>query len=497
MAELGGQPVPYRVECGGAAAFAVRGEVAGGCQVDVVVEQVDDRHGPGGARARRERPVAVEGGPRVEDRAVDRLPVQSGASAGGVPGGVGQQQFRCGGGAGGGLAQDPQVQGEVVRGRGPGRQGDDGPQGAAPQQVGADAAAGAAGGGGRRHHQDGGAAGPEPGQGVLHPGELGLGACGEAVLPARVVGEFVVAPVAFVERRVAEHRVGGELREGVGAQGVAGLGVHVGGAVEGEPQGGGGREVRLGLLGVEGGRAGGGAQQGAGAGGRVEDRARGAVSGGGEGGHEGGGPGRGEGVLPGVGVEVAAEKELEGGAAAVLGGQFGGAAQQRHGRQERARVRGGDGAGGAEPFGEHVVQCGWESLRELGVRHRGEVAPAARPFPYEEEGAARVHEGGHGTRGVGGDVLPDAFPQRHLGELPLGAQPGFDVGEGEGGAGLGAADGPGEVGVPPPPVADGRAADAGEPGDPGGGHLGAGRRGRRCGDVCRCGDGRRRGGGRR
>ena len=99
---------------------------------------------------------------------------------------------------------------DAVRGCGAGRERDDGAQGSAAQQVGADAAAGTAGGGGRGHEQHGGAALAEMGQGVLDPGEFGLGAGGEAVLPAGVVGKFVVAPVALVERRVAEHRVDGE-----------------------------------------------------------------------------------------------------------------------------------------------------------------------------------------------------------------------------------------------------------------------------------------------
>jgi hypothetical protein len=89
----------------------------------------------------------------------------------------------------------------------------------------------------------------------------------------------------------------------------------------------------------------------------------------------------------------------------------------------------------------------------------------------EQEGATGVHQGGDRAFGVADELLPDPFPQRDFGEFPLLAQPGLDFGEGEGGAGLGAADRLGEVGVAAAPVADGGTADAGEPCDPGGGHL--------------------------
>lgn len=148
----------------------------------------------------------------------------------------------AGGAAWGRAAQHPQVQRDPVRRRGAGREGDDGPQRAAAQQVGADAAAGAAGGDGGRHEQHGGAALAQVGQGVLDPGEFGFGAGREAVLPARVVGQFLVAPVAFVERRVAEHRVDGVLGEGVGAQAVGGNRADGGGPVQGEAQRGEGGE---------------------------------------------------------------------------------------------------------------------------------------------------------------------------------------------------------------------------------------------------------------
>ena len=89
----------------------------------------------------------------------------------------------------------------------------------------------------------------------------------------------------------------------------------------------------------------------------------------------------------------------------------------------------------------------------------------------EQQGAAGVGQRGDGALGMPGELLPDAFAEWDLGEFALLAQPGLDLGEGEGRARLGAADGLGEVGVAAALVADGGAADAGQSGDPGGGHL--------------------------
>lgn len=89
----------------------------------------------------------------------------------------------------------------------------------------------------------------------------------------------------------------------------------------------------------------------------------------------------------------------------------------------------------------------------------------------EQQDAAGVRQRRDRALGVSGELLPDAFPQRDLGEFALLAQPRLDLGEREGRARLGAADRLGEVGVPAAPVADGGAAHAGEPGDPGRGHL--------------------------
>ncbi|MGC0402786.1 hypothetical protein RKD27_005430 [Streptomyces sp. SAI-126] len=414
-----------------------------------------------------------------------------------------------------GAAQHPQVQRDVVRRCRPDRQGDHGPQRTAAQQVGTDTAARAAGCRRGRHEQDAGAAVLEAGECVLDPGELGLGSGREAVLPARVVGEFVVAPVALVERRVAQDGVGAQLRVGVGAQGVAGRAAHRGPRVQGEPERGERGEFGGAVLCVEllVGPGGGGPQQGAGAAGRVEDGACGA----GEVGHETGQVGGGERVLARVRVEVPAEQELEGLAGAQLGGEFGDAAQEgdggeefRAGRGVNGRVGGGGecrvGSGGEcgvhgvwgggvrsvlgfrtvlgvhsrrgvhgrlrpESRREHLPQCPGQRLGEALVGAGAHLQPDRRAVVDQEQDAARVGEGGDRAVGVAGELLPDALPQRHLGEFPLLAEPGLDLGEREGRAGLGAADGPREVGVPTAPVADGGAAHTCQPCDTRGGHL--------------------------
>ena len=340
-----------------------------------------------------------------------------------------------------------------------------------------------------RHQQDGGAALAQMRQRVLDPGEFGLGTGGEAVLPAGVVGELVVAPVALVERRVAEHGVDGEPRERVGAQGVAGPHgdrAALDGGVQGEAERGERGEVGVGILPVQGGRTAEGAQQGAGARRRVEDRTGGPAARLHEGGHQLGEVRRGEGELARVGVELAAEEELEGLTGADPGGEFGGGAQQRNGRKEFV---GGGGVNGAyaparsasasvarlgdrtEAGGEQVGQGEVQHLGHPLVRHGGDLQPGGGPVPDEQQGAARVDEGGDGAGRVPGQLLPDPFTERDLGELPLVAQPLFDLRQGEGRAGLRAADRLGEVGVAAAPVADGGPAHPGEPGDPGRGHL--------------------------
>lgn len=162
---------------------------------------------------------------------------------------------------------------------------------------------------------------------MLDPGQLGLGPGREAVLPARVVGEFLVTPVALVERRVAQHRVRGEPREGVGAQAVTGTYADLGSGGQGQAQGGEGGQVGVGVLGAEHARGPDRAQECAGARGGVEHGGAGVGGGGGEGGHQRGGAGRGERVLPRVGVEVTSEQELEDLPGARLRGEFGGPAQ--------------------------------------------------------------------------------------------------------------------------------------------------------------------------
>ncbi len=330
--------------------------MAGGGQVDVVVEEFDDGQGTGQPRPVVEVAGPVEAAPGVEHGVPHGPPVRPTAPLAGELPHIGEQHLGLRGRLLG-PAQHPQVQRDVVRRCRADRQRDHGPQRAPAQQVGADAAAGAAGGGGGRHEEDGGAAVAKAGERVLHPGQLGLGAGREAVLPAGVVGEFVVSPVAFVERRVAQDGVGAQFGEGVRAQGVAGGGADAGPGVQGEPEcgergeAGGvvlGAEALVGLFGAGGG-AGlrGGAQEGAGAAGGVEDGAGGA----GQLRHEAGEVGRGEGVLAGVGVEVPAEQELEGLPGPELGCQFGGAAEEGRGG-ERGRAGGGlEGGGGLRGLG--------------------------------------------------------------------------------------------------------------------------------------------------
>ncbi|RPK82468.1 hypothetical protein EES46_26905 [Streptomyces sp. ADI98-10] len=264
----------------------------------------------------------------------------------------------------------------AVRGCGAGREGDDGAEGSPAQEVGADAAAGAPGGGGRRHQQDGGAAVAQPGQGVLDPGQFGLDAGGEAVLPARVVSQFVVAPVAVVEGRVAEHGVGREPGERVGPQGVpgphgqGGRGAVRSAGAQGEAQCGEGGEPGVGLLGVQRRWSCDGAEQGAGPGRRIEDaaerpvggRATGVLRGFGEVRHQLGEVRRGQGVLARVGIQVPTEQELEGLTGTDPGGELRGGAQERHGGQQGLR---GGGANGSRPVNSRSLG------RVRRVNHRG------------------------------------------------------------------------------------------------------------------------------
>lgn len=120
---------------------------------------------------------------------------------------------------------------------------------------------------------------------------------------------------------------------------------------------------------------------------------------------------------------------------------------------------------------DHLLQRTGQHRGHPLVRTGAHVQPDGGAFMDEQQGAAGVHQGGDRTLGVTDELLPDPFAQRDFGEFPLLAQPGLDLGEGEGRAGLGAADRLGEVRVTAAPVADGGTADTGEPGDSGGGHL--------------------------
>ena len=209
-----GEPVPYARQFGRAAAGGGGRQMPGGGQVHVVVEEFDDGDRAADARA-APRPCRrrVERLPGVEHGALDGLPVEL-VAAGARPGrlgGVDEQQLGAGRWPAPGLRSTQRWSGMPYGGAAPAGSATTARR--APRRSSSarirrperrDAAAG-------RHQQDGGAAGAQPGQRVLDPGQFGLGAGREAVLPARVVGEFVVAPVALVERRVAEHGVGGEL----------------------------------------------------------------------------------------------------------------------------------------------------------------------------------------------------------------------------------------------------------------------------------------------
>lgn len=299
-----------------------------------------------------------------------------------------------------------------------------------------------------------------------------------------------MAPVAFVERRMAQHRVGGQLREGVGTKGVAASCPYLGVGVQGEAQSGDRGQLGVGLLGVQRFGAVDGAQQGSGAGRGVEHGTGGAR----ERGHEGGGAGWSQRVLAGVGVQLAADEKLEGLSGTELGGEFGDAAQQRDrgaqrggaggvhsgdrtGRDIRSRGRGTGGGdvhrrgGRAEAPAEHRVEGGRQQFGEPLVGDGGRLQPDGGPVAYEQQGAAGMDQCGDGARGVGGKLLPHPFTERDFGKFPLVAQPLLDLGESEGRTGLGAADGLGEVGVATSPVADRGTSDPRQAGDAGSGHL--------------------------
>lgn len=296
---------------------------------------------------------------------------------------------------------------------------------------------------------------------MLHPGEFGFRPGREAVLPARVVGEFVVAPVALVERRVTQDGLGPEVLVGVRAEAVPRGGADGALGAQREAERGEGGQFAGAVLAVQllTGAGGDGAQEGAGAAGRVEHRAGGP----GEFGHQLGELARSERVLARVGVEVPGEQELEGLPRSQVCREFGGAAQQRDRGQQIGgrRLEYGGIPGRAEAWGEDVPErLGEDPGQLLVVGARAQLEPGQGPVVEIQQGAARVHEGGDGALRVAGDLLPDALLQGHLGELALIAQPLLDLAEREGRAGLGATDRFGEVGVPSAPVADGGATHA-------------------------------------
>src|SRR5690606_35058993 len=159
---------------------------------------------------------------------------------------------------------------------------------------------------------------------------------------------------------------------------------------------------------------------------------------------------------------------------------FGGAPEEGDGGQEPGggggHERGGGpgsaagSGGGARPGGDRLLQLPGQQRGQALVGAVAHVQPQGGAVVDQQQRPAGVQQGGDRARRVTGEVLPDAFAQGHLGEFAVPAEPLLHLGEGEGRAGPGAADGPGEVGVAAAPVADGGPADAGEPGDPGGGH---------------------------
>ncbi len=153
------------------------------------------------------------------------------------------------------------------------------------------------------------------------------------------------------------------------------------------------------------------------------------------------------------------------------GGRRGGGRRGRAaGRHRRGGVLGG-GRPGPEAGCEHLVQGAGQQRGEPLVGAGAQLQPAGGAVVDEQQQAPGVRQRGDRSAGVADELLPDAFPQGHLGELAVVAQPGLHLGQGEGRAGLGAADRLREVRVPAAPVAHRRTADPGEPGDARRGHL--------------------------
>ncbi|CAM5375972.1 hypothetical protein SBADM41S_01011 [Streptomyces badius] len=228
-------------------------------------------------------------------------------------------------------------------------------EGSPAQESGADPAAGAAGGGGGRHEQNGGAAVAQPGQDVLDPGQFGLGTGREAVLPARVVGQFVVAQLrslnggwqstvsAASSGKASALSVLPVRTVGPGAARCVPLAARRGPSAA--------RARRRAVSAASAGSAS-WAYRSAGpptarsrapvpaAGSRTWRTGRSrrcparVLRRFGEVHHQLGELGRGQRVLAGVGVQLPAEQELEGLTGPDPGGQLGGRAQQRHGREQ-------------------------------------------------------------------------------------------------------------------------------------------------------------------
>jgi hypothetical protein len=172
-------------------------DVARRGQVDLVVEQVDQRnvHRPG--RIEVERPF------RAAVAEIDH------------------PRRAAGGRRLGGSGQEPQVHGLLMRRGHARREGDDLGQGTAADHLGPDPTPGLAVGDRRRHHDDDPAAGRGVGVAVLQPRQLTLGTGRDTELPAGVEHQLVAAPVGHVRRGVAHHQVGSEVGPLIVTQGVA------------------------------------------------------------------------------------------------------------------------------------------------------------------------------------------------------------------------------------------------------------------------------------
>ena len=192
----GREAVPCLGETLGCPLRGQRGQVPRRIQVDLIVEQVDDRHRAADARLFVPG-IAGEPPPRDSDRRR-----------------VGYGHHQHGRGHLVGRApQHPQVIQLIRRG-----QRDDRPERALAQQLGPDPASGPARGRRLGHQDDRQPGRRQVGKGVLYPGQLRLHSRRDAVHPALVRGAQFLAIDSRVGRRAAEHSVGRDAGEGIAEQ---------------------------------------------------------------------------------------------------------------------------------------------------------------------------------------------------------------------------------------------------------------------------------------